>query len=398
MSVKMSKTKSALLIATVVLSNIAVMGEFATFPVIDSLYSRFAGQEFWVDTWVSINQWTIVIFSILGAAMLKKMSKRTFLILGGVIFTIAGAFGAANGNIIVMVVMRALYGIGVAFCNVGAVAVVAEVYTDEDKMNWVMGIYNALQGAVGAIMSAIGGNMAIISWDMPFKLMWVGVPMTLLFVFCVPYIKPESEEAAVKDNKPKEHLGKVFWATTIAFIMFAAAYAIPSQYSSSYVIDNGIGNETMAGYIGSLGTIGSFLFCLSYEKMFKKLNQRVIVAWYGGAALIIAILFVFRNPLLTYVLYFVLGGSMSIACTYTYAIIPEIVPESRIDSGIGVMTAACCIGYAIAPYFISMVQAVLKIDDITPVFLSAAIVAAIAMAIEIILTNKEIKKQKQAQI
>lgn len=389
MSIKLSKARSILLVAAVVLSNIAVMGEFATFPIIDALYERFPNQSFWVDTWMSINQWTIVIFSIVASALLKKMSKRTFLILGGAIFTLSGVFGAAGENIILMVVIRAFYGIGVAFCNVGAVAVVAEVYTDEDKMNRVMGIYNALQGALGALISMIGGYMAAVSWTQPFKLLWTGVPMILIFAFCIPYIKPEQTEEKAMEKGGKQPMGVAFWLTTAAFIIFATAYSIPSQYSSSYVIENGIGDEVISGYLGSLSTAGSFVFCLFYDKMYQKLNRRVIVLWYGLAAALMVIMFFVPNQILIFPLYFIIGGSMSIACTYTYSVIPNLVPESRVDDGIGVMTAACCVGYGLAPYFSSLMQRILGTADITPVVICSAIVCALSATIEFCLSRKK---------
>lgn len=391
MSIKLSKARSALLIFAVVMSNVTVMGEFATFPIIDALYDHFSEQSFWVDTWLSLNQWIIVIFSIVASMLLKKISKKTLLMAGGIIFAIGGIFGAAVDNIVFMTAMRIPYGIGVAFCNVGAVAIVAEVYTDEDKMNFVMGIYNSLQAALGAGISVIGGYMAAESWAAPFKFFWMSIPMIIIFAVCIPYIKvenqPEEKKTAVSGKK--EALGREFWLTTIAFILFASAYAIPSEYASSYVIENGIGNEVIAGYVGSLGTLGSFVFCLFYEKMFKKLNKKVIVLWYGLAAALILVLFAAPVKAVCLPTYFVLGGSMSIACTYTYAIIPDIVPASRVDDGIGIMTAACCIGYGIAPYLTSVIQTIVRSEAIMPTIAGAAVIVLLATVIEIPLSKKK---------
>lgn len=391
MSIQLSKTKSALLVVAVIVSNIAVMGEFATFPVIDALYEQFPTQTFWVDTWLSINQWTIIIFSILGAALLRKMSKKTMLIIGGIIFTLAGGLGAVENSIVLMVIIRAMYGVGVAFVNVASIAVVAEVYVDEDKMNRVMGLYNALQGAIGAAISWLGGIVAVGGWTHPFKLMWLGIPMVIMFVLFVPSIKPEEvNETELSETGNKDKLGVVFWLTTIAFILFASAYAVPSQYVSSYVIENGIGNEALAGTLGSIGTIGSFIFCLGYDRMFKAVNQKVIVIWYMMAALLIAVMYFVQIKSMCYILFFIVGGSMSIACTYTYSVIPQICPENRVDDGIGIMTAACCVGYAISPYFTTIIQNMLGTEDITPTFIYAAAIALVAGVIEIIITRKNI--------
>lgn len=394
MSIQLSKLRSFLLIAAVVLSNIAVMGEFATFPIVDTLYDQFPDQKFWVDTWMSINQWTIIIFSILGALILRKVSKKTMLIAGAVIFTLSGALGAVESSIVLMVILRALYGIGVAFCNVGAVAVVAEVYTDEDKMNWVMGIYNSLQAAIGAVISALGGVLGTIGWTAPFKLLWSGVIMIVVFIFCIPYIKPEGKAAEHAEKKESAPLGITFWLTTLAFILFAVAYAVPSQYASSYVVENGIGDEAVAGLLGSLGTIGSFVFCLFYERMFRLVNRKVIIIWYLMAAILIAIMFFLPMKGLCYALFLIVGGSMSIACTYTYAIIPSIVAPSRVDDGIGILTAACCAGYAIAPYFTSLIQKLLGTENITPTFIFSAGAALIAALIEIFMPRRQLLKER----
>lgn len=390
MAVKMSKGRSILLVITLVISNLAVMGDYVIYPIIDGLYERFGDQTRWVNLMVSIPQIMIIIFSIFGAFLLKKLSKKTLLILGGIIYCIGSIGGLIGENIIWMTVMRIPFGIGNAFVNVAAVAMILEVYIDEEKRGIVMGIYNAFQAATGAVLSVLAGYLATIHWTSVYSLFWTGIPMVILFLLFTPYIKAENnEEKEETVNTVKEPIGKKFWLIVLAFIIFALSYAVASYFVSSYVIENGIGNETTAGYLGSVGTVGSFCFCLLFGKMYAKLGKNVILPWYAANAIFMFLMWAFPNILLTYVAYFFQGACMGVSCSYTYAHVPEVVPASRADDAIGIITAAISIGYAIATYFATAMMDLLHTKLFTPVLMICGILGLIAYGIEFLARDKK---------
>ena len=377
------------MVIALIVSNLAVMGDFVIYPIIDGLYEIFGGQEWWVSTMISIPQLMIVIFSILGAAMLRKMSKKNLLILGSVVYCIGSIGGAIGENIQLMTVMRLLFGIGNALVNVAAVAMIVEVYTDEEKRGVIMGLYNAFQAAVGAILSVCAGYLATIGWKSVYTLYWTGIPMLILIILFTPQMRKSEEEVKAAVSGSKEKIGKRFWLITLAFIIYSLSYAAVAYFVSSYVLENSLGNEATAGNLGSVGTVGSFCCCLLFGKMYNKLGKDVILPWYALNALFMVVLWLFPNLVLTYIAFFIQGGSMGIACSYTYAHIPEVVPPSRNDDAIGIMTAVICIGYFLATYFVTASEMILGTEQFTPVLMLCAIVAAIAFLIELFNRDKK---------
>ena len=77
----------------------------------------------------------------------------------------------------------------------------------------------------------------------------------------------------------------------LAIILFSVGYAIASYCVSSCVIENCIGDESMASYLGSIGALGSFVSCLGYGKVYESLGCWNAVAAYGISAVAFLVLF-----------------------------------------------------------------------------------------------------------
>ncbi len=380
---QLSKMQKTLLIAAIIISNVAVMGDYAVYPIVDGLYSLFGDQTGWVDTWVAMPQWVQVVFSFAAAALLTRMSTKGVLLLGGVCFTVGGLFGAIVPAIEFMTFMRFLFGVGIALVNVAGVSVLAQAFTDEGEYNKVMGWYNAGQALIGAGISALAGNLALLGWSHVFWIFIAAAAMTVMFAVFVPTLRDE-EMAEEGVSGPTGMVSGAFWLAAIAVIVFSVGYAIASYYVSSYVIENGIGNETMAGYLGSVGTVGSFVFCLGYGKVYERMHRWVAVAAYGLCAVVFLLLAVAPGAAVAYVGYFLLGVGMGVCASYSYGIVPEHCSSDRVDFGIAVMTAVMCLGYAVASYFVSFLQEVTGTSLYTPMFLVAAVMALVACAIEVV--------------
>lgn len=402
MSIKMSKFRTFLFLAAVVLANIAVMGDFILYPVYDSMYGEFP--ENLMNLYVAMPQIMTVVFSFAAPVLIQKTSSRFTLITGGCLFTAGGLLGLFSDNIYFLLAARVPYGAGIAFCTVASIAVLSEVYVDEEKRGFVIGIYGALQSGVGAVLSIVSGQLGVGGWRKAFPLYWLGFLMIVMFVLFVPGIKKHQEEAKEESTEsirgPKEKFGVHFLLMTAAFILFTATIGVPNSYISTYVIENGIGNEATAGIMSSVMTCGGMVIGLFFGVMYKKLSGKIMLPWYGISFVGLAALAVFPNLVNAFLWEIILGGAMSVACSYSYAHIPAIVPASRVDDAIGVMSAACCLGYAISPYIISFTHVLTHSDRMTSSLYTCAVMTAAALLLEIVNNlslHREVKYAQNAE-
>ena len=90
-----------------------------------------------------------------------------------ILFAVSAILGGAVANVYYVLVMRILVGISMGFVNAAAMALIAEVYVDEDKRGTIMGIFNATMAGTGAVISLIAGVFAVRSWNEVFKVYWI---------------------------------------------------------------------------------------------------------------------------------------------------------------------------------------------------------------------------------
>ena len=391
MSVKMSGPRQVFFMAAVILSNIAIMGEFIIYPVVDTMYGVYESQSALMDFYIMLPQLLTAVFSFAAPVVISRTSSKTTLILGGVLFSVGGILSIFSNNIWYLVLMRIPYGIGIAFCTVAAIAVISEVYTDEKKRSTMIGVYGAFQAAVGALLSFAAGIIAVSGWKKAYSLYFSGILMIILFAICVPQIRQQETQDSDQPNadgtpamKKKEGFGLPFILMAAAFIMFCAAASVPNTYLSSSIMENGLGNEATAGVYEAIFTLSGFVLGLVFGFLYQKFRGKVILPWYALSAVGMLCMFFVPNLALLALWCFIIGGAMSLACAYTYAHITVLVPASRVDAAIGVLSASCCIGYAIGPYLVSGTMLVTGSDRFANVLITCAVIIAAAVVIELL--------------
>jgi MFS family permease len=353
----MSKGKGSFFAIAVMFCNIAIMGELIVTPIFYNIYAAFPNDTFAVNAIVSGPSLMVVLASLLSTVLMKRLSKKSIIIGGGLLFTLCGIAGGIFSNVYVMLIARLLYGLGVGTINVAAVALIAEVYTDEIKRGSFMGIFNAVMAAVGAVFGMASGILATAAWQNSFRLYWLGVPMLFMTIFFLPAIKPaasgEGGENTPAQAARKAPLGKSFWSMFWAFTLFSLVYSLLMFFTSTYVAENSLGTEAFAGALTSLGTVGSFCFCLAFGLVYRKLKQAAVLPTYFFAILGMGTLFLFPFRTVAIVVCTLFGGFYGIAFTYMYTHCPAIIPEERIDDSVGFITASYGLASFLLPYMVS---------------------------------------------
>ncbi len=390
----MSKNKRILFLIAIMATNIIIIGESALTPIYYKFYEIFPDNAFIANTLVSGPQLIIVFTSLCATALMKKFSKKNIMIVGAIIFAVGGIFGVASTSAGYMILMRMLFGIGTSLVNVAAVAIIADEYPGDVARGRIMGIYNAVMAAIGAIMSFASGLLAVINWTDSFYIYLVAIPVILLLIFFVP--KSEKSEVAEKTEQGKrEPYGSVFWITTVDFFIYNVCYAFMMFLTSSYVTENGLGNEAYIGIIASIGTIGSFMYCLLFGSLFERLGKNYIVVNYLITVLCMVLLFLFQNTILLMVIAFVFGCTYGSSLTYTFTYTSMVVPKSRIDDSIGIIVAVFSLACFVSTYYYTALMSLLHTDTVTGTLPGGIVLAIIITVVEIVLGLK-MKKQKES--
>ncbi len=395
MKVEMSKNKRLLCLIALMLTNLAVMHDLVVIPIISNLYGEFADHMGAVNYIVSGPALIVVFTSLLASYLCKKLDKKTVLLIGAIFFAVGAIFGVVVVNPYYMVFTRTLVGIGAGFEQVVAVALIADVYEDEDERAKMTGYYNATMSFVGIIYSYLAGILANSGvWQNAFNCYWAAIPMIIFIVLFVPSVKPDQKKTVeAGEKKAKEALGIRFWILEISWLIANILFgATVLYYVSMYITENNLGDAAFSGTATSVKQIAGFILCLFFGVIYSKLKRHTITISYFLAAITLAIMVIWPSTFSAVVIAAICGCCYKVIFSYMYAYGFQLVPTSRIDDSVAITTAVYGIGSFISTYFATWIMKVMHTNQITETWIVAAVLFAILAAVEVILTIWE-KKQ-----
>ncbi|OFV68947.1 MFS transporter [Acetobacterium wieringae] len=389
MSIEMTKLSKVLFLITIMLSSVMIMGELVIVPITYNLFDAFPNDRGVVNTIVSIPMMAMIFSSLLASVLLRKISKKTLLIIGGTMFAVCSILGAAVDNVWYMLVMRIPYGIGIAFVNVAAVALIAEVYSDEKKRAAIMGYYYAFISLSGIVITLVAGSLAVSFWKNAYFTYWSVIPIVIMFVFFLPNIKPVEQEVKRVQGQKSDPLGSKFWIMIANFIVYNIVYGYAMYFISSYSIENNLGNTAFVGILSAITTLGSFILCATFGQIYKKMVKWTIIPSYALSCISMLTLYLYPSSITVIVACLIMGASYGLAISYSYAHLPLLVPQKRIDDAIGVVTASYSLGNFATSYLVTGIMLVLGTNNVTSVCIVFAGFAVIYTAIQFLVSRNE---------
>lgn len=366
-----SKGKQILFVIALLCANIAVMGDNAIYPIIANIYGTFPDQMGWVNYIVSGPLFIIFLVSLAASKLFKYFSKKSIMVIGGVLFAVSSILGVAVENVIYIAAMRTVYGVSIALINVSAMALIAEVYEDEDKRGWMTGIFNAAMSVFGTIASLCAGVLAVDRWQNAYRYYYVAIPMVILFALFLPNMKERQAADASHasgESHAKEPYSAQFWTMIITVSLITLCFYLITNFSSTYIAEHNLGNTTSAGVASACCTLGSMVFCIAFGGIYSRMQKNLPILSCIMIVFSYVILYFTANLMLTYIAIFLVGGAYGMALSFAYAHGAALAP-TRVDDAIGMATASYAIAGFLSTYIASGLMSVMGTDMITPVFI-----------------------------
>ncbi|MDO5083827.1 MAG: MFS transporter [Arachnia propionica] len=145
---------------------------------------RDFGLEVSALSWiVNAYTFTFAVFMLAAAAVGERIGRRTAFQVGVGIFTAASIMVALSPGVEVLVIARAVQGVGAAILVPLSLTLLVQE-TVEERRPVVIAVWSAAQGLATAIGPLIGGAIVqFVGWQWGF---WINVPIGLLLMFAAP--------------------------------------------------------------------------------------------------------------------------------------------------------------------------------------------------------------------
>lgn len=181
-------------------------------------------------------------FLLLGGRLGDLFGHRKLFLLGLILFTAASVACGIASNKEVLILARAIQGLGGAVVTAVALSLIMDLFTEDEDRAKAMGIYGFVCAAGGSIGVLLGGALTTLSWHWIFL---VNLPIGIAVYFFSVKLLPDSKGTA--------HGEKLDWAgaLTITSSLMLAVYAIVG------------GNEVGWGSLQTLGMLASAVVLLA---------------------------------------------------------------------------------------------------------------------------------------
>lgn len=258
-----------LMVAILTLSLLTVMAGAAVAPALGVIQEYFSGEsKMMVQLIISMPAVFIAVTNLFFEKLCRICKAKTLTLIGLGMYIVFGCGAGLFSNIYLVLVCRALVGVGVGIIMPMSTGLITYYFT-RDKQDVLMGYSSAMNMLGGVVATLIAGALAMISWRMSFLVYLLGV------ISIVPVALWMPNERIIEAGQQKKSTG-VFRNYYPFIVGMFFQMVIFFNYPANFAMESsrlGTVSEAAIPVIMALGDVFGFLGGLAYPKLKKGLGR-----------------------------------------------------------------------------------------------------------------------------
>lgn len=377
--------------------NIAYMADMAIIPAADAIFSEFSDAPVSLLNFILTGPQLIgVVSAILAGVLMRRFSKKSILVVFFALFTVFACFGVLIKDPVYVALMRGLVGFSFGGLAPVAIALVTEVYSeDEKKCNGLIGAFNGFTAIIGAIISIAAGILCGIRWDYVYYIYYAAIPFVIMLIFFVPTIKPQRNEPGAQEIVE----GKTAWGSIIALIgsllIICIIFNVMAYQCAMYVAQNSLGDSSFAGILSSVVTITTAVACFLFASLYDRIGRLVSCAIYGFLAIGFAACCFPMGQVWAVICFTILGFGYGLAMTFYYVRASAISSPENAATLTGVIAATIGLGSFLSSFVNTALMNLFHFQNLTSVFPIYIVMLVAGGILSIVLTLREKRDIKE---
>ncbi|UWG98914.1 MFS transporter [Dehalobacter sp. DCM] len=290
---------------------------------------------------------------LLSGYLAKFISKKYLLIIGSIIFAAAGFAGGFASSLMMLVVCRAIQGIGIGLAYPLAPAIISHIFSGEYRAK-MLGWTQTVGCVVSVVLGLVCGYAAVASWRYAMYFYAVFAILVIMQFIFLPVFPPENkDESIAKVNKAdgeKPKFGYPVYLAALAMMVFMSVAMIVLYNLAIFIMNEGLGTAAEAGMASSINTLAGFLVSLVFGYNFKFLKRYVSVLGLILMALCYLILSGAHSIAVVYVGMICLGASMNCIFPYLFTRVAQVSAKPLKTMSVSFLSMAIYLGQWISGY------------------------------------------------
>ena len=242
------------------LSLLTVMAGAAVAPALNVIQAHFAqSSQTFVQMIISIPALFIVITNFFFPKLCRRLNTRTLVLLGLSLYTAGGCAAGLFDQIGLVLVMRALVGVGVGILMPLSTGLLTDYFPPEKQAS-LLGISSAMNQLGGVIATLLAGLLAGISWRASFLVYLLGLGSILLCLRFLPKggIPRQAPTAQAADTPAPGGLRTFFVYVLAMFLLMSIFFLYPANFALETSGDGVIGQQYIAAIMAGADLVALF--------------------------------------------------------------------------------------------------------------------------------------------
>ncbi|MBP2656507.1 MAG: hypothetical protein H6Q73_4076 [Firmicutes bacterium] len=389
--------KLSLMVTILLLSLLPVESGQLVMPVLGELSKAFPTADgALIGLVMVLPMGGMILFNLIGGTLSIKMDKKKLLTWGMVLYIIGGVGPAFVNSIYMILLMRAIIGIGAGICAPLAMGLIAEFFEGNEKAS-LMGLSIAVSSIGGAALAFLGGYVALWNWRYTFLIYGFAVIVLALQMYILPEMKPQlnapaaDSKASPAAGKPRFNAG--FYILTVLAICQCAFGFVVVQKLPIFIMNENLGDPMVIGSMISLTMVCGFFGGLAFGAVYKVLKNNTLPMLMVLGTVAFFILSFAHDLTMIFVSQAIFGVMNAMCGPYFNNHITTLVPSTHKTFAVGFMNAACAISGLISPFIITVIVLVTRNESIRFLFSLVGVIFALLVIASAIFVNSRSKAQ-----
>jgi MFS family permease len=295
---------------------------------------------------------SVALFAPLAGFAADRIGRRMMLLIGVVLFVIAGCAGLFLPDLRSIFVSRLVLGIAVALIMTAQTALIGDYFSGDDR-NALTGLQISARNFGGLVFISLAGWAAALSPRLPFAI--YGLAAVFLPLMWLAIVEPPRIAAAPGATPASSHDGHPSWRSLLAALVLLQGltnmifFLMPTQISF-FLETQGYESAVMTGTVLGLLMISGGCSALLYRRIRQSIGSAgVFAAGYAAMALGFLILPGSASTSALLMAAALIGAGYALVSPSFVAMALDLAPRRSRGLAGGILTASIFIGQFCSP-------------------------------------------------
>jgi MFS family permease len=365
------------------LSFLSVLSGVAVSPALGQIRLAFPeASDLAIQLVLTLPPLLVIPVSLFSGALALIFKRRQMLFVGLVIYILGGLGGGLVDSLPLLLVTRALLGIGNGVVAPLSLSLIADFYTGEERAK-TMGLSSAMATLSGVVMPLISGWLAVYDWHYAFASYLISLPVCALVWFYLPE-PPVTEKSTGGIGKLP---GVVYAMGFLTFLLMVVFYLIPAR-AALFLMETGIGNSSQSGLVIAALNVSAFLVGLWFGSLRSLLKRFTNLFGILMLASGLGILFISQSLPMVIAAMFIAGLGIGTLMPTIFLVTANRVPASMNATALSIINSSLYLGQFASPLVFAAIASIFQTEGVRYYFLSGALMTAAAAVVVLFGTYK----------